>query len=136
MLAIFRYRTFEVPLELRDLGSDVELSVKCPLCGKRCRVNPGTHDATISPTRRLVLSISPVLSCPGCSWRVVVTGGIAFDVAAPGSSDPAIATSHLERSRFCAACRAPFSSKTYDRCPKCRGETERPQGAHQRFRLK
>ena len=135
MLGLFAYRTFSVPLEFHGLGPEFDLRVSCPLCGKRCRV-PGTHTVVVDHGQRKVLRIHPVIGCPSCQWRVVVSEGVAFDVAAPAAPGSGIMTSHSERVRKCAACGETFSSKTLDRCQKCRDATERPIAAHQRFKLK
>jgi hypothetical protein len=123
IFAAFSYRNFSVPLELCDLGTDVEIRVACPLCGKKCRLNPERHSAVVDHAQRKVLSITPVVSCPGCSWRVVVSGGTAFDVASPATVSAIESTSHPERDRLCA-CGRRFRSKTYDECEICRDENE------------
>lgn len=89
MIAHFAYRTFEVPLEVADVNAEApELRIRCPLCNRRCRINPDVHHVIVDHAPRKVVSIHPVLECPGCDWRVIVVKGTAYDVAGPRAFKP------------------------------------------------
>ena len=98
VLASFAYRTFSVPLEFRGLGPGFELCIVCPLCGKRCRLNPEKHHPLVDHATQTVVSINPILECPSCDWRVIVVRGVAHDIAGPRRF---VAPAALSKCRVC-----------------------------------